>query len=195
MYNAEISAGSLMPQESKRIAALLLTHPTPDAWDAALRAENLLQKKTLATAKRQSRLIRNRLEMLDETGLRLINTGSQEVTMQILLVAAIKHSQLLSDFIDTVYNESIKSLENNLLRNRYDALLEECGKRDQAVNAWSDSTKLKLYQVLVRILAEAKLIESTRTLRLTPQTLHPEVTHYLRSQNDLRILSLLEPRQ
>ncbi len=184
-----------MPQESKRIAALLLTHPTPDAWDAALRADNLLQKKTLATAKRQSRLIRNRLEMLDESGLRLINTGSQEVVMQMLLVAAVKHSQLLSDFIDTVYNESIKSLENNLLRNKYDALLEECGKRDQTVNAWSDSTKLKLYQVLLRILAEAKFIESTRTLRLTPQSLHPEVAQYLRSQNDLRILSLLEPRQ
>lgn len=61
-----------------------------------------------------------------------------------LLVAAIKHSQLLSDFIDTVYNKSIKSLENNLLRNKYDALLEECGKRDQTVNGWSDSTKLKL---------------------------------------------------
>jgi len=49
-YNAEISAGSLMLAESRRIAALLLTHPSADEWDHALKIENILQKNTPATA-------------------------------------------------------------------------------------------------------------------------------------------------
>jgi hypothetical protein len=52
LYNAEISAGSLMPTESRRIAELLLTRPTDAEWDAALKDENLLQKKP-ATARRR----------------------------------------------------------------------------------------------------------------------------------------------
>lgn len=96
IYNAELSTGSLMPLESRRIAALLLTHPTPTQWDMALKSDNLLQKKTMATVQRQARLIRNRLDTIDDAGLELIAIGSQEVAMQMLLVAAIKHSQCQS---------------------------------------------------------------------------------------------------
>lgn len=74
LYNAEISAGSLMIPESRRIATLLLSRPSDEQWEAALNDENLLQKKP-ATAKRQARLIRNRLETLDEDGLRLVAQG------------------------------------------------------------------------------------------------------------------------
>ena len=56
-YNAEISAGSLLPLESRRIAALLLTDPDDAAWRHAIEVENILQKKTPATARRQATLI------------------------------------------------------------------------------------------------------------------------------------------
>ena len=44
VYNAEISAGSLMLPESRRIAGLLLTSPSREQWFAALKLDNLLQK-------------------------------------------------------------------------------------------------------------------------------------------------------
>ena len=65
LYNAEISAGSLMPSESRRVAALLLTHPNEAAWQHAIEVENILQKKTVATARRQATLLRRRLSTLD----------------------------------------------------------------------------------------------------------------------------------
>jgi hypothetical protein len=45
-YNAEISAGSLMPLESKRVAGLLLTEPDNAAWLQAIEVDNILQKDT-----------------------------------------------------------------------------------------------------------------------------------------------------
>lgn len=192
MYNAEISAGSLMPQESRRIAALLLTHPTPEAWDAALKADNFLQKKTMATARRQSRLIRNRLQTLDDRGLGLVATGPQEVMFQMLLVAAFRHSQLLADFYRTVYLEALRAYDAVLTANKWDAFLEECAKRDTAVASWSETTKAKLFQVLIRILAEAKYLDSTRSRHITPQAIHPEVARYLMNQSDRRMFNLLQ---
>lgn len=192
IYNAELSAGSLMPLESRRIAALLLTHPTSEQWEIALKSDNLLQKKTMATARRQARLIRNRLDTIDDAGLELIANGNQEVAMQMLLVATIKHSQLLGDFLRTVYWERLRGLESNLAAKDWEAFLIECNHRDEAVSSWSDSTKAKLFQVLVRVLAEAKYLESTRSMKLTPQSVHPDVVRYLKARDESKLLALLE---
>jgi uncharacterized membrane protein YeiB len=192
IYNAELSAGSLMPLESRRIAALLLTHPTAEQWDSALKNDNLLQKKTMATARRQSRLIRNRLQTLDDQGLELIANGGQEVCLQMLFVAALKHSQLLADFLRTVYAERLRGMETHLAAKDWESFLIECNHRDEAVLAWSDSTKAKLFQVLVRVLAEAKYLESTRGMKLTPQSVHPDVVRYLKTRNETKLLALME---
>ncbi len=195
IYNAELSAGSMMPLESRRIAALLLTHPTAEQWDAALKSDNFLQKKTMATARRQSRLIRNRLQTLDDAGLELIANGEQEVAIQMLFVAALKHSQLLADFIRTVYCERMRGLETHLTARDWESFLSECNNRDEAVSGWSDSTKAKLFQVLVRVLAEAKYLESSRSMKLTPQSVHPEVFRYLKTRDETKILALMELKQ
>lgn len=73
-----------MLPESRRIARLLLTEPTPEQWNAAVYAENLLQKSP-PTARRQARLIRKRLGTLDKAGLRLVADGDGELSTHVLL--------------------------------------------------------------------------------------------------------------
>ncbi|WP_374657165.1 DUF1819 family protein [Inhella sp.] len=191
LYNAEISAGSLMLPESRRIARLLLTHPTPEQWVEALKDANLLQKKP-ATARRQARLIRNRLETLDEEGWRLVVEGDGELSGQVLLASAIRHSQLLSDFLRDVYAVDLRHLELKLSRRHWEGFLVECGHRDPALAAWASSTRDKLFQVIVRILVEAKFLDSARQLRLTPPLLHPQARAYLKALGDLTTLSRME---
>jgi hypothetical protein len=60
------------------------------------------------------------------------------------------------------------------------------------VLAWSATTKAKLFEVIVRILAESKLIESSRSLKLTPRALHPEVRRYLSAHHETYVLDCLE---
>jgi len=193
IYNAEISAGSLMLPESRRIARLMLTRPTAEQWDEALRCENLLQKKP-ATARRQARLIRNRLQTLDEAGWQLVANAEGEVSAQLLLAAANRHSQLLSDFLRDVYGADLRRLERTLSHRQWDAFLVECAHRDPAVNGWAASTRHKLFQVIVRILAEARYLDSTRRKRLTPPFLHPQVRDYLTRLGDPITLSRMEPQ-
>lgn len=54
IYNAEISAGSLMVPESRRVARFMLTLPEPELWAPTLWWENILQKRSPATARRQA---------------------------------------------------------------------------------------------------------------------------------------------
>lgn len=193
LYNAEISAGSLMLPESRRIAKLLQGRPTPKQWESALKKENLLQKKP-ATARRQARLIRNRLETLDDEGLRLVAEGEGELSGQVLLAAAMRHSRLLSDFLRHVYWADLRQLENTLSHRRWEAFIAECERRDEAVGQWALSTRKKLFQVIVRILAEAKYLDSTRSMGLTPPMLHPKARAYLKRLGDTDTLARLEVR-
>jgi hypothetical protein len=191
-YNAEISAGSLMLPESRRIARLLLTKPTQSDWEEALKKENLLQKKP-ATARRQARLIRNRLETLDEEGLELVAGGDFELSSQVLLAASVRHSRLLSDFLQDVYGQDVRQLEKSLSYREWDSFLIECEHRDPAVQKWAATTRKKLFQVVVRILAEAKYLDSSRRMGLTPPMVHPRVRDYLQRLGDFESLARMEP--
>jgi hypothetical protein len=192
LYNAQISAGSLMLPESRRIARFMLTHPDEARWYDTLKNENILQKKSPATARRQARLIRNRLETLDETAWQFVAEGEQELSLQILLAASIKHSRLLGDFMRDVVAGHLRRLENTLLPGDWDAFLADCAKRDAAVAGWAESTRAKLLEVVLRMLAEGRYLESTRSLRLLSPLLHPEVIRYLKSRAELSVLAAME---
>jgi hypothetical protein len=191
-YNAEISAGSLMPSESRRIAALLLTHPDDAAWLQAIEVDNILQKKTPATARRQARLIQRRLTTLDDQAWKMISERESEVVNQLLLAASVKHSELLGDFMRNVYADRQRRLEVALSPLDWQDFLTQCSHQDAAVAAWSESTKAKLFQVIVRILVEAKYLDSARSMKLTPQHLHPDVRRYLRARDESYALDCLE---
>ena len=178
MFNAEISAGSLLLPKSRRLARLLRTKPTPGAWDAALYEENLLQKKP-ATAKRQATLIRKRLETLDAEAWNLIADGEAETASQLLLAGAIRHSSLLGEFLRTVYGPALQRLDAQLTPVVWESFLTDCAQQDPAVGQWAASTRTKLYQVVMRILAETKYLASTRQPLLTPPMLHPVVKQQL----------------
>jgi hypothetical protein len=181
-----------LPLESRRIATLLLSDPDSNAWLHAIEIENILQKKTPATARRQATLLRRRLTTLDAQAWKMIAERENEVVIQLLLAAAVKHSQLLGDFMRNVYAERQRRLELALLPSDWQDFLSQCVHHDAAVAGWSDSTKAKLFQVIVRILVEAKFLESARSMKLTPQSLHPDVRHYLNTHDENYVLDCLE---
>lgn len=191
-YNAEISAGSLLPLESRRIATLLLSGPDTEAWQHAIETENILQKKTPATARRQATLLRRRLTTLEPEAWKMMVERDNEVTIQLLLSAAVKHSHLLGDFMRHVYADRQRRLEPALRSSDWQDFLAECGHHDAAVSSWADSTKAKLFQVIIRILTEAKYLDNPRSMKLTPQSLHPDVRRYLVAHNESYVLDCLE---
>jgi hypothetical protein len=193
LYNAEISAGSLMLLESRRIATLLLAHPTKEQWSEALKSDNVLQKRAPTTARRQARLIRNRLEKLEEEAWSLIAVGSQEVATQLLFAAAIKHSRILSDFLRDIYAGRLRRLETTLAPAKdWESFNADCIQRDPEFANFSDTTRVKMLQVILRILAECRYIDSTKTLRLTPPHLHPDVIRYLKKHDEIMVLTLMD---
>lgn len=195
IYNGEIVAGSLLISESRKVAALLLQNLDEKTFYSAVLGDNVLQKRSPASAKRQSKLIRNRLFPLHQDFWIMIRDGSHEQVVQTLLATAISHSRLLGDFIRQVIQLRIKTFQRQVTYREWDIFFEECKHRDSSVAEWAESTTKKIRQVVFRILAEAKIIDSTRSMNLIPFSLLPEVKGLLEKHEQHYVLHCLEAIQ
>ena len=127
-----------------------------------------------ASAIRQARLIRLRLMSIPRSTWPLIADGDKEVATQLLFAAALKHSALLAAFLGQVADHH-RRLEIKLSPHAWEPFLAECATQDAEVATWSVSTRKKLLQVIIRILAEARYLESSQCVRLLPPHIHPTV--------------------
>ncbi|MBG0773464.1 DUF1819 family protein [Oleidesulfovibrio alaskensis] len=191
-YNGEIVAGSLLIPESRVIANLLIEGADDHLFHQKVIIENILQKRSPASAKRQAKLIRNRLGSFDGELLQLIQNGSHEQAVQLLLASAIMHSHLLGDFIKQAITTQIKTYQKEISYRDWDYFFEECKHRDPSLEKWAESTTKKVRQVIFRILAEAGIIDSTRTMNLLPFSLLPEVKELLEKHGHVYPLDCLE---
>lgn len=191
-YGAELTAGALKIPESRIIADLLLRGVEPDEWQESLYEQNALQARNLATARRLARLIRQRLELMDEGLWRLIRDGSQTVATHASLAAAIKHSALLGDFLDLVVREQYRLFASKLSLTLWEEYLNDCRGRDPDMPLWNDSTRRRLRSSVYQTLAQAGFLDSTRTLRLQPVHIASEVLSYLRDHREEYVLRCIE---
>ncbi len=191
-YNSSIISGSLLMEESRKIADLLLKNIDSDQWYQAIVVENILQKRSPATAKKQARLIKNRLILMDKALWPLVRDGSAQVTSQALLSAAIKHSRLIGDFMNAALRQHWRTFTKKIDVKDWNLYLDQCAQIDPQVDTWKETTRSKLKQIVFRILAEAKYIDSTRTCKLIPVSIAPEVKRYLVKNQEDYVLSCME---
>ena len=130
IYNGEIVAGSLLVRESREVARLLLSNANAEKWHKAIVIDNLLQKRSPVTATRQARLIRNRLILMGPELWKMVQTGSADLSVQALLVAAIKHNRLIGDFMETVVKENWRIFNQKITVRDWKNFLEICSQTD-----------------------------------------------------------------
>ena len=188
IYSADITAGSLKLPESRVIARLLLDDVDDDWWQAAIYDRNELQARSPATAKRLTRLIRNRLETMDEDLWRLVVDGSSREATHAVLAAAVKHSRLLGDFLDHAVRDAHRMRRDELSLSDWEEFLRNCEARDEAVSGWSESTRRKLQTTIFFILQQAEYIDTARRRRLQMVHIEQSVLNYLEGRGEDYVL-------
>ncbi|MGK0291035.1 MAG: hypothetical protein ACI86H_002502 [bacterium] len=191
-YNAELVAGALLPVESRKIATLLLKNGSPQEWKQEIEVNNILQKRSPQTAKRQAILIRKRLETMDHDFLKLVSEANATLLNQCLLVSAIKRSHLLGDFIQQVILEHTRNFQKEITVTHWNYFFENCKNVDSSIESWAVTTQKKVRQVIFKILAESKYIQSTKQKTITLIRIEPELIYYLNRQQENHLIKLLQ---
>jgi len=188
IYTGDIVAGSLLITESRKIAQLLLNKVNEDQWHQAIILDNILQKRSPVAAKRQALLIRNRLTLMEPDLWELICKGNNDISVQALLSAAIKYSRLVGDFLDQVVRKHWRTFKPVISVKDWKYFIEICAQADPHVLEWTESTRAKLKQVVFRILAESNYIDSTRSGKIKPVIVLPEIRKYLTRHSEEYVL-------
>jgi Putative inner membrane protein (DUF1819) len=191
-YSADISAGALKVPETRVIAGLLLRGVDEQGWKRALISENVLQTRNPATAIRLARLIKARLALMDAELWRVIYEAIGVVAVHAVLAAAIKHSHLLGDFLDLVVREQYQLFNPALSKRLWDDYLSDCRGRDPEMPEWNESTRRRLRSSVFQTLSQAGLIENTKTLKLQPVHIAPQVIRYLINRNEEYVLRCIQ---
>ena len=191
-YSADITAGSLKVAESRVIADLLLRQIDKEGWREAIVRQNVLQSRNATTALRLSKLIRGRLELMDYELWGLIRDGAKTVATHAVLAAAVKHSPLLGDFLDIVVREQYKIFSPGLSNQLWEDYLNDCRGRDGEMPLWNESTRRRLRSSVFQALSQAGFIEDTKTLRLQPVYIAPQVIEYLQARDETYVLRCIQ---
>ena len=194
-YTGDIIIGSLLITESRKIAQLLLKGADNDEWHQAIIVDNILRKRSPVSAKKQARLIKNRLTRMEPDLWAIICKGGNDVSIQALLAAAIKYSRLVGDFLDQVIREHWRTFKPAIGVNDWKYFIEMCAQTDPHVLEWTESTCAKLKQIVFRILAESGYINNTRSGRIQPVTVLPEVGRYLIRHSEGYVLRCMQATQ
>ena len=195
IYAGDIVAGALLIPESRKIARLLLQGVNDDGWQKAIEIYNILQKRSPVTAKRQARLIKNRLILMKADLWDLVHNGNSEVSIQALLAAAIKHSRLLGDFMNQVVHENWRTFKPEISVKDWRSFFDTCSQADPQILEWTESTQKKLKQIIFRILAESNYIDTTRSGKLQSVAVLPEIKKYLTDNSENYVLNSMEATQ
>lgn len=191
-YDSDLLGGSLMVREARVIAGLLLEQPSEERWREAIEAENCLQKPTRASATRTARALRQRLQRLDAPFWQALRDGDDELASQITFCATLERNLLLLEFLETTVADALAGRQAVLPAYAWMEFLDEHARRDPATQAWTEASRRKMGQIVLRMLAEVGLLNSTRQRHLQTLILQPELRRLLTAGGQHRVLSCLQ---
>ena len=191
-YDSDLIGGSLMVRESRIIADLLLQQATAEQWQQAIQLENVLQKRTAASAQRNATAIRKRLERLEPDFWKALRDGDDELATQVAFCGALERNLLLVEFMETVLRDAYTSQAEQLDSYVWLDFLEERSQRDPDIVDWKESSKKKMGQVVFRMLAEVGYLKSTRKLELQRVIVRAELRSLLEEHYKQRIKRCME---
>ena len=184
-----------MVRESRVIADLLLKSATADEWQQVIQVENVLQKRSPATAKRNAQAIRKRLELMEPEFWRAIRDGDDELATQVTFVAALERNLLLVEFMEQVIKDLYATHADKVELYQWLDFLDDCGNKDKKIFDWQESTKKKMGQVIFRMLIEVGFMDNNKSKRLQTVVVRPEVKDMLENAFKQRLLACMDMRK
>ncbi len=152
------TSGALFHQESLKLASLYFDVMNWAETRAIAVENNLLQTRTINSAKIITREICSRLKHLHGDELMILQDSSSQEQVHILWLAICRRYTFIYDFAVEVIRENFLTFQHDLLPSDYDAFFNAKAVWHDELERITASTSAKLKQVIFRMLREADFI-------------------------------------
>jgi len=165
-YSFSFLAGALFLRESVAVAGLLAKGHSWDELARVANEENLLRQRTEASRVRLLREIRHRLRELSSKEIEFFAAAGASDQRQLLFMALCQRFRFIREFVDEVLRTKALAMELQLYPTDFARFFDRKGAEEPEIERLTDKSKAKVKQVIIRMLAEAGLIDSTKAQRL-----------------------------
>ncbi|WP_274020840.1 DUF1819 family protein [Vibrio parahaemolyticus] len=191
-YLGDLIGGSLMITEAQLIAELLLSEPSKEQWDEAIVEQNILQKRSPASAKRNAATIKKRIANLGYKFLSALVKANHEEAAQLMMAATLINSPLLADFMRTVVMDAKRMYRENIDMKDWEYFWEDKCRIYPDFADMSESSTYKIAQVAFKVMTDGGFLESTKTKVLTNIYITPDVRDLLVEMDRGDIIQAME---
>lgn len=185
-YALSFTTGGLLARESDVASQLFLCGLSWAEVRSKLIEDNLLQSRTFSTRVRTAREVVQRLSVLADAEIELLQDGSPSERGYILWVAACRRYTFIGEFAEEVVRERFLLMTPTLSDEDFQRFLTGKSLWHPELDQLRSSTRHKLRQTLFRMLFEAGL--KTAGDRIVPTMFSARVIEVLERRNpsDLR---------
>ena len=188
-YKASLTREQFLFYEMRTTAKLMCEGLTEDKIVERIVKDNLFQYPTEKSIKRMAMSCITRLKTMDNDSLiYAIATQSSDVAKQICLYAMMKQSRLVWDFMLTVIGEKYHLKDYAFGKMDLNVFFMRLQEQDDVVSKWSNSTIIKLKQVLTKVLVENEYLDNTKSDHLNPVLLNPILENAIKESGEQAIL-------
>jgi len=163
-YSMAFTTGGLFHRDSVKLAVLYLDLMDWESVRDKVFSENLLQSRTLNSLTRVSREIISRLKTLEADELDLLISGSTQEQKYLLWLAVCRRYRFIADFAKEVIRERYIGLKFELPYEEFDCFFNKKSEWHPELEDIKPTTRNKLRQVLFKILREAELLATDRSI-------------------------------
>lgn len=195
-YSLSFVLGGLFLPETLALLAWAAKPGENESLKSRVMRENPFQARTLASRTRLYREIKYRLDRLRPEEALFLGSASPTDQRLLLFVAVCLQYDFVREWIDEVILPKLASHDRRILPSDFERFWDAKAAGDPSLGARTPKTRAKVRQVLLRMMAEAGLMENTRSLLLHPGQPSSELCALLarREANRLRFL-LLSPEE
>jgi len=165
-YSFSFLTGALYLRESLAIAELMRARLDWETVNRRATEENLLRQRTAASRTRLLREIRYRLEELTPKELSFLCEADPRDQRHLLFIAICQRFRFIREFVEETLHAKALALDTQLYPTDFARFFDRKGAEVPEIDQLTDKSRAKIKQVLIRMLAEAGLINSTAAQRI-----------------------------
>jgi len=152
-----------MTFEIQQVAELYLEYQDWAKTQQLIVDENLLQKGTISTRKREFAELKKRLKELSSDEMRFIVTCTTDELKLFCLYLCARTYRLIYEFVVEVIREKYLMFDYLILESDYTRFIESKTASSLKLQKITEKTQYKIKQVIFRILEQSTLIDSAKT--------------------------------
>lgn len=163
-YKLSFSVGRLYLEFAPLAARLFSEHRDWSAVRSEIDSSNLLQARTVSSARRNSHELVQRLQNLTDSETELLIDGTADERAHLMWAATCRRYELIAEFAEEVLRERYLLMAPDLQPEHFDAFLRGKALWHPELENLAQSTLLKLRSTLFLMMREAEFITANGTI-------------------------------